>query len=120
MYFSWEKKKLVFFFSRFFPLRKKKHDFRIWMNEWQTNFSGEIQKYDTFAWGNITLLLSCKKYYRWNTKINWNHTWKKSCFEIVDAEDIIILYCRDISFAGVLIVYLRGFFLSYQIAETSS
>ena len=42
---------LCFFFPVFYASRKKKkHDFRIWMNEWPTSMAAEKKKYDTFGW----------------------------------------------------------------------
>ena len=41
------KKKQLYFFPRF--AGKKKHDFRIWMNEWPTSMSAKKKKYRTFA-----------------------------------------------------------------------
>ena len=45
--FLGKKKTAVFFFSRFAG-KKKKHDFRIWMNEWPTSMSAK-KKYGTFG-----------------------------------------------------------------------
>ena len=44
---KFQKSACVFFFPRF--RKKKKHDFRIWMNEWPTNLSREKKKYGTFG-----------------------------------------------------------------------
>ena len=45
-----KKHKLVFFFSRFFPLRGKKNTRFLDLNEWMTNVHGRgKKKYDTFS-----------------------------------------------------------------------